>query len=877
MKIPTITNQNTPLIPRGLSKRTSLFLFILILFLGNVLITYSQDTRDVEVDTNGVMRWKDTKEEIKGFGINYGVPFSHSYRSAQRLGVDVKQAIDQDIYHFKRMGFDLFRVHVWDTEISDTLGNLLENEHLDAFDYLVSKLKENKINMVLTPIAFWGNGWPEPDEDTPGFSNKYGKGNSLSNEEAIKAGQNYLAQFLDHVNPYTNMAYKNEPHLVAIEISNEPHHRGEPEKVTEYVEGMVKAVKSTKIKKPIFYNISHGVHFVDAYFDGGVQGGTFQWYPTGLTFQKELEGNLLPNVDDYDIPFDSRIKANKGAKLVYEFDAADVGKSYIYPAMARSFREAGIQIATHFAYDPAYLAPFNTDYNTHYFNLVYTPSKAISMMIVSEIFHTVPLYSDFGKYPTNTTFGDFMVDYQSDLATYNSGEKFYYSNSNELAPKSISELENLAGFGNSKLVSYQGTGAYFMDKLENGVWRLEVMPDAIAVDNPFGRNSPKKIVTELNWKENVMQIELPDLGNDFSIAAINEGNSFEASVENGGFMIYPGTYILSKNGVTADFSPEDPFKTSTLSAFYAPEKPITENWFSHDPPAVISSSSALELTAQFVGPEEPSKVVFSRQGYRSRPVEMEKNGYSYSVEIPVDELNSGALQYHISLEFEDGNVITYPAGMEGRPSEWDFYANEPYRVEVLDSAMPILLFNPRTDASDIHVSSWSGRSGLQATENPLEHEYQLRAEELWREDNENLNAEPIYDMSMNYSVMENIKSRKQDLVSKSELVFKGNGLEKATKIQIALTMDNGSSFGKIITLEENAKEFIIPLAELEEVKTVTLPRPYPSFLPYFFDHENEDDFEISRLEKIQISIGPGLSETEKNESQGIAIRAIYLK
>jgi len=39
----------------------------------------------------------------------------------------------------------------------------------------------------------------------------------------------------------------------------------------------------------------------------------------------------------------------KGAKLVYTFDVADVGRSYIYPAMARSFRKAAIQIATHFA------------------------------------------------------------------------------------------------------------------------------------------------------------------------------------------------------------------------------------------------------------------------------------------------------------------------------------------------------------------------------------------------------------------------------------------------------------------------------------------------------------------------------------------------
>ena len=111
-----------------------------------------------------------------------------------------------------------------------------------------------------------------------------------------------------------------------------------------------------------------------------------------MGYQRELSGNLLPNVNKYEIPFEKIIKKYKGAKLVYEFDAADVGKSYIYPAMARSFREAGIQIATHFAYDPTFLAATNTEYNTHYMNLAYTPQKALSLMICAEVFREVPLY-----------------------------------------------------------------------------------------------------------------------------------------------------------------------------------------------------------------------------------------------------------------------------------------------------------------------------------------------------------------------------------------------------------------------------------------------------------------------------------------------------
>ncbi len=491
--------------------------FFGLLISGLILLNFNLNAQtenpkgDVYVDDNGVMRWGHNEEEVHGFGVNYSAPFAHAYRSAEKLGLDIKNEMDKDIYHFSRLNFDLYRLHVWDTEISDEEGNLIENEHLDAFDYLLKQLKDRGINFVITPIAYWGNGWPEPDEDTPGFSNKYGKENSLTNPEAIKAQENYLFQFLEHVNPYTGVAYKNEPNLIAFEVSNEPHHRGTPKEVKDFINKMVAAMKSTGTKKPIFYNVSHSVHLAETYFTSEIDGGTFQWYPTGLGFQKELEGNLLPNVNDYNIPFNDEIEKNHKAKLVYEFDAADVNKSYMYPAMARSFREAGIQLATHFAYDPTFLAFANTEYNTHYMNLNYTPHKALALMIASEIFHKIPMGKDQGTYPDNLEFGDFKIGYEGDVAVYNSGEKFIYTNTNKEEPKDIGQLKEIAGHGNSKIISYDGKGAYFLNKLDDGVWRLELMPDPLLVNNPFGSNSLDKTVSVISWKANEMKLNLEDI------------------------------------------------------------------------------------------------------------------------------------------------------------------------------------------------------------------------------------------------------------------------------------------------------------------------------------------------------------------------------
>jgi hypothetical protein len=124
----------------------------------------------VYVDKSGIMRWTGNNKEASFFGVNYTVPFAYGYRSHKVLGVDLETAIRQDVYHMARLGFDAFRVHVWDTEITDSTGNLLENEHLRLFDFLLAELKKRRIKILITPIAYWGSGYPEPDVKTAGFS-----------------------------------------------------------------------------------------------------------------------------------------------------------------------------------------------------------------------------------------------------------------------------------------------------------------------------------------------------------------------------------------------------------------------------------------------------------------------------------------------------------------------------------------------------------------------------------------------------------------------------------------------------------------------------------------------------------------------------------
>lgn len=848
---------------------------IALLLFSTVINAQTNTKKDVYVDAEGVMRWGGTNEEVHGFGVNYSAPFAHAYRSAQKKGLDIKAEIDKDIYHFTRLNFDLYRLHVWDTEISDEQGNLLENEKLETFDYLLNELKKRGINFVITPIAYWGNGWPEPDEDTPGFSNKYGKENSLTNPEAIKAQQNYLEQFLNHVNPYTGVAYKNEPNLIAFEVSNEPHHRGTPEEVKSFINKMVAAMRKTGTEKPIFYNVSHSIQLADTYFTSDIQGGTFQWYPTGLGFQQELEGNLLPNVNDYNIPFEDVISKNNKAKLVYEFDAADVNKSYMYPAMARSFRKAGIQMATHFAYDPTFLAYANTEYNTHYMNLNYTPHKALALMIASKIFHEVPLGKDLGTYPENLEFGDFKISYKGDVASYNSGETFIYTNGNALKPKNISALKKIAGHGNSEVVKYDGKGAYFLDKLEEGVWRLEVMPDPILIRNPFGSNSLEKTVAVISWKENNMELNLNELGENFKISGINEENDVSKTSTGNSFKVSPGTYLLKSADKQFDLAEYDNNWNFDLKAFEAKESTVDKTYLVHEPIQVTTAESDLNIEATVVSNNEIQKVeAWFQNGNTYESVKLKAgNNYDYSAQVPEKLLKNGFLNYRIIVS-TDKDTVTFPGGVVGSPADWDFHSEAQYEIRILTKDSPVNLFNAAKD-SDKMVIGWSPKNNVIPI-NENEAEFQVRIDSLFKEDAENINAKPIYDYSFRYNFQKKIQNR--NLAGKNKLVVTGRALgDKPEKIRLALVMDNGASFGKTIELNNEIQDIEINLKDLKPVKTVTLPRPYPGFLPYYFDHSYAGDLKIEEVESIQFSIGPDISKEELHKPHAIGIRSVILE
>ena len=816
------------------------------------------------------MRWSDSKKEVTLFGVNYTTPFAHAFRAHDYIGVEHKKAIDADVYHFARMGLDAYRCHIWDSEICDSIGNIISTRQLDLFDYLLYSLKQRGIKSILTPLKFGSNGYPEPNTPTPGFSDIYGKNGCLNNPDTWPYQERYLAGFLEHVNPYTGISYKDDPDIIAIEINNEPGHEN-AELTRRYLETMIGSIRSTGFRKPVFYNLSHNFHITEVFLDADIQGGTFQWYPSGLVANREQPGNFLPNIDTYPVSFSDHNKFRNKARMIYEFDPADIGRSYTYPAMARSFRESGFQFATQFAYDPMYIAYANTEYQTHYMNIAYAPQKGLSLMIASEVFHQLPLYYEAEDYPGNNHFGNFRVSYEKDLAELISENKFIYSNNTSGVPPDNKKLVQIAGFGNSPVISYEGTGAYFLDRLEEGIWRLEVMPDAIWVRDPFERASLKKEVSVIRWNEWPMSVFLEDLGEGFEITGINNGNHYRSVATGAGFTVGPGIYLLTRNSIRNHYNGNEKWKNITLNEFVAPGDNRERDYLLHAPMKEISEGLSYRVSITNLSKQKPRSVKLYAIPPGSRPVIIEmdhEGGYSYSCEIKAEYIKKGYLEYLITVE-SDGRKITWPAGVEGAPFDWDFYAWDTWQTRIVERSAPISLFNAHKDSDLLTLPQRFARYNLIPSNEPGRSLVEIKTRDL---------LNPEHDFSFKYCFRKNIAGRDDDLREKKQLVLSGYSLdEKPLHIEIALVLTDGSTYGGLIGLTPYPQDHILLLDDLKPVRLVLLPRAYPAMMPYWFRHPVPSPFDISEIESVQISIGPGIPEQEYANPHGFALERIWLE
>lgn len=770
------------------------------------------------------------------YGTNYTVPFAHAYRALNTLGVDHHKAIDRDVYHMKRLGFNAFRLHLWDVELSDAEGNLLDNEHLELLDYLISQLEKRGIKVMLTAQTNFGNGYPERNTDPfNAFTYDYDKCSIHENKQAQDAQANYLAQLIKHENRYTGKSYAADPDILMMEINNEPCHSGTEKEITAYINRMAKTLRDNGWKKDVLYNVSHNLDKTRAYYAADIDGTTYQWYPTGLVHGSQRHGNFLPALDNYAIPFDTIKGYDRQPRVIYEYDPGDVLDTYLYPAAARTFRKAGFDWITQFAYDPIDMARFNSEYQTHFLNLAYTPGKAIGMAIAAEATRRIPKGKDYGKFPKDTIFGDFLVSANRNLAMLNDGELYYHTNNTVDKPKSLGKLRRIAGVGSSPMVNSDGNGAYFIDKLDNDVWRLELMPDVIITSDPFKRPSLSRSVAHISTEPVALQLDLPGLTDGFCYMQVNEAGKETASGKATGksVTLAPGVYLLSsKPEAQGKWNAASTYGDGKLMVGEYVMPPVVENPIAviNKTPKRIATGEKLKIKAFIAGSEPIDSVkVFAGDVNFWSPVnavyDMHKTGkYEYTCEIDLDKENrkadnkSWVYDYNIVV-YSGCKATTYPGAESGAPLDWDFAAGR-------SSGQAAKMYNVKITPQGDAISLYDSTKGYDATDSER-----------------SAISKYVGDIMADYTTIGN--DRKVKVTAKSD--------GKAHKLNLGLVTREGFTYSAPIEISAQGSGSVAA-DKLTVSDTYLFPEPFPAFMDRTFspDKSTAPAFNLRDVESVTI-------------------------
>ncbi len=805
----------------------------------------------IYVDSKGVMRWRTSDVEVAMLGANYCLPSASDYRAAGAVNADRKKLIEQDMTHFARMGWDALRLSFWgDWECCDREGNLIANDHLDLLDYLIFQAKRRDLHMLLSPIVTYSSMWPGADDPSAvGFSRYYKREELGTNPKAIAAQVNYLKQILNHVNPYTKLALKDEPYICFVELINEPaQHPQDFAGSVSYINALVGAVRETGCQKITFYNFSQDFAMAQAIAASKADGCSFAQYPSGLVSGHQLHGNFLRTVDGYAPMLAPELSGKP--RVVYEYDMPDVMSGYHYPAMVRTFRSVGAQSAAMFSYDMLATAPYNLGWQTHCLNMVYTPQKAASAIIAGQVMRRIPRMQPVGPYPANTRFGDFRVSYEENLSELVSRDLFYYSNNTSSSPPSPGELRRIVGFGSSPVVRYEGAGLYYLDKIEDGVWRLEVYPDSLQIDDPFAPTSADRLVFRLITRTWPMTVNLPDLGGSFRVEPLNDGNAYDTRASAGTFSIRPGAFLLTSSARSApvvlpDRLPNVPYYLG-MREFVCPEPtPYATTIVLHAQPEYLADQP-VSVGATVAATEAPTEVALQvgAEGSPGRTFVMEHtHGYEYSARLAAGTIPPGEMVFRVTVTSGDQKLV-FP-----HDSPVVSARGEAYRARVVAPDAPLDIFDPARDIATLAVS----RSGEARNRNPAAIEgsqpgtkaYPLKyPSDLMPED-----------FTASLYIGDRVSDRGPSIAGAKSIHVRLKGMAAPSVIRLTLVEKDGSAWSQKVFATGDWDDVVVPVSSLRSARSVMLPEGYPGTWSYWLSPPSgKTSIDLTQVERVQFSL-----------------------
>jgi hypothetical protein len=270
----------------------------------------------------------------------------------------------------------------------------------------------------------------------------------------------------------------------------------------------------------------------------------------------------------------------------------------------------------------------------------------------------------------------------------------------------------------------------------------------------------------------------------------------------------------------------------------------------HTPPVELTATDTLRVQVVADAAPDSVRLYVQRPGWRGfaavRLVPL--GGDRYGATLPPSVAQPGVLTYAVTV-YIGGRTHTFPADEPRDVRDWDFAGRTFWQTALVTPEAPIVLLDPRRDADRLLLPRF-GRGFRFAVEPVPTDEpgrWALRA-----------TASGPDPEAQGFVFRTELPATLRDRLARgswTHLRVRARACQGVRRLEVALVDLDGVAWAATVTLREDWRDVRIPLHALRPVELALLPRPYPSFHPYFFrTTPRADRIDPARLDGLQFRV-----------------------
>jgi len=478
------------------------------------------------------------------------------------------------------------------------------------------------------------------------------------------------------------------------------------------------------------------------------------------------------------------------------------------------------------------------------------------------------------------------LNYPGDMSELNADDAFMNAGTSESAPRNPKTLKRIVGFGSSRLVGYEGTGAYFLDKVREGVWRLEVYPDEVLVSDPFEQPQPDKVVSRLLYRSWPMRVLLPDLGGQFFATPVNipaDRSAATRKAANAKVTVEPGIWLLHNREQIDQASLPARIDRVNFSEYHVNQPVAYPDFVVSLAPKEYMSGSRIEIRARVANSTVADEVNLwiraAGMRFSGKAIPMARiQGNDYAAVIEPGVLAAGVYEYAISTK-TGARATTFPGAVPRQPVDWPFRTDTLWSFRVTPPGAPMRLLDPKEDYRRLSFV----RPGEQYR-TPF---FQIAPGESADESALSLALPDLgNDTPQRYAaalfIGDIVAARKADVPRANSLDIKLHAVGGARKtILVTLIEQDGSAWSASAVAGNSWSTVNVPLDKFRISRSIHIPSPFPGLWNYWREGPPRrglagDRIRVQDVERLQLTVTPNTGENANDDARGAAVESIRL-